>query len=217
MGREFGRKCFLAAPLCLGWKSAGSVGAAISGGGEDLQRGLVARGLHGTGAPLPRGSTFETFQGPFGLDFSSKIHSCTKKKTSEQLSEESSLTVWFFLPGPEADSTSSRQQPFQLFLTLGREMKCCSVTCARVSKAASGLCGENGPEAWAVTSNPGLADMRFMQNLEVDVTQARKCWTEEEQGSLGTSSTASDCMAVCGRWECHSFKCSRTLSACHLS
>ncbi|XP_076792159.1 uncharacterized protein LOC143442705 isoform X2 [Arvicanthis niloticus] len=93
MGREFGRKCFLAAPLCLGWKSAGSVGAAISGGGEDLQRGLVARGLHGTGAPLPRGSTFETFQGPFGLDFSSKIHSCTKKKTSEQLSEESSLDI----------------------------------------------------------------------------------------------------------------------------
>lgn len=47
MGREFGRKCFLAAPLCLGWKSAGRVGAAISGGGEDLHRGLAARGLHG--------------------------------------------------------------------------------------------------------------------------------------------------------------------------
>jgi hypothetical protein len=40
-----------------------------------------------------------------------------------------------------------------LSLTLGREMKFSSVTCALVSKAGSGSCGEKHPEAWVGTSN----------------------------------------------------------------
>lgn len=111
-------------------------------------------------------------------------------------------TVWFFLPGPEADSTSSGQQPFKLFLTLGREMKVCSVTCARVSKAASDLCGEKCPETWAVTSNPGLGDLTTMQSLEVICHPGLAVANREERGSLGTNSTAFDCRDACGRWEC---------------
>lgn len=43
-------------------------------------------------------------------------------------------TVCFFLPGPEADSTSSRQQQLQQALPLGIEMKFSSVTCTRFPK-----------------------------------------------------------------------------------
>lgn len=111
---------------------------------------------------------------------------------------EPSQTVCFFLPGPEADSTSSRQQQLQQALPLGIEMKFASVTCTRVPKAARGLCGEKCPEVWAVTSNPGPVDMTFTQSLEVTSNPGLTMANREEQGSLGPSSTAFDCRAV---WE----------------
>lgn len=110
-------------------------------------------------------------------------------------------TVCCFLPGPEADSTSSRQQQLQQALPLGIEMKFSSVTCTRVPKAARGLCGEKRPEAWAVTSNPGPVDMTFTQSLEVTSNPGLAVANREEQGSLVPSSTAFDCRAVCGSLE----------------
>lgn len=111
-------------------------------------------------------------------------------------------TAWLFLPGPETDSSSSRRQLLKLFSTLVRERKFSSVNCAWVSKAASGLCGENRPEAWPVTINPGPGDMTFMQSLEVTCHPGLAMANREEQGSLGPSSTALDCRTACGRWEC---------------
>lgn len=80
-------------------------------------------------------------------------------------------------------------------------MKFSSVTCARVSKAARGLCGEKCPEAWAVTSNLGPGFMTFTQSLEVTCHPGLTMANREEQGSLVPSSTAFDCRAVCGSWE----------------
>lgn len=76
-------------------------------------------------------------------------------------------------------------------------MKFSSVTCARVSKAARGLCGEKCPEAWAVTSNPRPGDMTFTQSLEVTCHPGLTMANREEQGSLVPSSTA----FVCESWE----------------
>ncbi|EDL07102.1 kelch-like 25 (Drosophila), isoform CRA_a, partial [Mus musculus] len=89
-------------------------------------------------------------------------------------------TAWFLLPGPEADSSSPGRQQLKLSLTLGREMKFSSVTCALVSKAGSGSCGEKRPEARAGTSN----QRHLCRALRLIVTQAWQWLPGKSRGPL---------------------------------